>query len=281
MSENDNEDKIRQVVREELENKGRRSISRESNIFSRTQDIIRNVATDLSDKSKPTNTDNLSFFQNSKKRSVPGHPNRFTCNKRSRGGSVSKSKMFSVVLLAEDLEERETYRIDPESELLSGYVEIPPHAKAEDVVNLLCTVFKEKFPLISKSDFEYVKRSKHTITKPTVPANFKWGYDAIKALSSQGKLYCRLKVSPSILSFDDDFDDSIFETPAFSYQSNSNLQNESCPRFNRSSATYTSSATTTSPATSAPPATSVPPAASSSPVTSAPSATASSPNYTP
>ena len=79
---------IRKGVREEIQNSRNPQVT---NIFSRTQDLI-STATRAHSKAltiPPSST----FTFNRKKRSVPGHPNRFS-RKKFRGGSVNRPKML-------------------------------------------------------------------------------------------------------------------------------------------------------------------------------------------
>ena len=62
------------------------------------------------------------------------------------------------------------------------------------IKDALLKMFQVKFPRREKTFFHFVKREKNAINLPVVPLDFKWTFDAIKALMGQGKLCCRLNV---------------------------------------------------------------------------------------
>ena len=85
-------EEIKKVVREETQN----SINPQfTNIFNRTQDLISTATRKVANAHSNTVTTppSSTFTFNSKKRSVPGHPNRVS-RKKFRGGSVNRSKML-------------------------------------------------------------------------------------------------------------------------------------------------------------------------------------------
>jgi len=146
-----------------------------------------------------------------KRRSVPGHPLRYVSKKSKQAG---RSKMLSVVLLQPNFDKAENLKVDIDCEILSGYVEIFPRYKESDIRRMLTDIFKSKFPLINDQDYEFVKRSKNVVTIPSVPDGFDWGFDAIKSLSGQGKMYCRLVSDPRMLIETED-NDELFEDSVF------------------------------------------------------------------
>jgi len=181
------ESTIWKVMREEIVRTNTR------NIFSRTQSLIHSASSRVAESSnvQPIALNNFQMQEKSK-RSHPGHPSRFAISKKSKISKM-KSKMFNVILLPQNLEESDCCRCDVENELLSGYCELSPQGNDLTIRKALVKVFKTKFPLINVKDFEYVKRSKNMVSLPSVPEDFTWNFDAIKAIAGQGKLCCRLQ----------------------------------------------------------------------------------------
>ena len=146
------------MVREEL---SRNRLASSTNLYSRTQDLIGAATHDVASfsssainrpsssrscgNSPSTNTnsnnsqstDSRQLFpitaedvwghpSRGRKRSVPGHPGGFHSTKKTRGGSSAKPKTVTVILFPKDLDNRETYKVDQNDELLTGYTEIHP-----------------------------------------------------------------------------------------------------------------------------------------------------------
>ena len=159
------------------------------NIFGRAQDLIREAASDVS---------------KGKRKSVPGHPNRFLPPKKRKATSTLQPKMFTLILFPMPFDEdKKGYRADESDEVVSGYVKLYPEQTETEIRELICKVFKSKYRLIRANDFEFVKRNKNVITKPTVPSDFEWGFEAIKSLAGQGKLCTRLTVDLAALVFNE------------------------------------------------------------------------------
>ena len=89
---------IRKVVGEEIQNSRNPQVT---NIFSRMHNLIRAASRDVANaySTALTTPATSSFTFNSKKRSVPSHPNRFSSKKCRGGCSVSWPKMLLVALL--------------------------------------------------------------------------------------------------------------------------------------------------------------------------------------
>ena len=110
-----------------------------------------------------------------------------------------KGKKVRVVLICTDLEDREVYRMEPETICLQGFVEIEQDHIEVQIKESLVKVFQKKYPEISIYDFDYVKREKNNITTPIVDDSFKWNFEGIKVLIGQGKLICRLDTTETSL----------------------------------------------------------------------------------
>ena len=117
---------------------------------------------------------------------MPGHPNRFSSNKKRRGGSVSRPKMLSVALFPK--QQGENYRADNEAELLSLYVEIFPGNSEVQIRKILTKLFKTRFTLISDKDYDFLKHIRSLISKLVTRDDSEWNFEAIKVLARQGKL---------------------------------------------------------------------------------------------
>ena len=123
--------------------------------------------------------------------SQPGHPNRFKSNKQI--STPNKTKTFYVSLYPEDLEMRDRYSVETDDEILNGSVELSSNYSEDEIRFVLTQLFRTKLSLIQPNSFEFIKRKKRVLYAPLVPDDFKWNFESIKALCSQGKLHCRLK----------------------------------------------------------------------------------------
>ena len=195
---------IRTVVREEMAQNTRNGTA--SNLFARTQNIIRNAASEVagsSSSSSSTNTSQTisnnssatSASDSGKKRTNPRHPWRFPpASKKKAVKSNKKSKLVKVLLIGSDLEGRESYQLDSSAKIMNGFAELKPDFSEDDVRRTLIEVFSTKYSDIQAEDFEFVSMDQGTISQPSVPPSFKWDFDGIKVLIGQGKLLCRLLI---------------------------------------------------------------------------------------
>ena len=127
----------------------------------------------------------------------PSHPNGFKSNKKFN--TPNKTKTFCVNLYPEDLDMRDRYSIEPDGEILNGFVELSSNYSEDKNRFALTQLFRTKFSLIQSNNFEFIKREKRVLCTPLVPYGFKWNLESIKALCCQGKLHCRLKVDTRTL----------------------------------------------------------------------------------
>ena len=207
-------EEIRRVVREEI----RRSHGNVSgNIYSRTQDSLRSAAIDMQNqqhlqrvaynsssvqdrtstnrpKTMATVEQIWGQSQKPKRNTVPGHSYRYSGRTQKTLTAVDKSKTFNVILLDADLEMQDKYTIGEENELINGYVDLKVSFKEKNICQALVKVFRAKYSPITAADFEFVKRERKNISIPVVSEVFEWTFEAIKALTGEGKLYCRLNV---------------------------------------------------------------------------------------
>ncbi|XP_066927273.1 uncharacterized protein [Clytia hemisphaerica] len=203
-NDQDLEEKVKKIMRESL----RPSTSSGENVFSRTQSLISTaIGSSLPTAGSFLPHRNTPNAPQPKRRSVPGHPYRFTSG--SKKSKSVKSKVFQVALFPKNLDGDNGYRADVESELVSGLIDLYPDYDERMIRSSLATLFKTELPLIKSNDFEFVKRIKNGLSVPSAAHGFTYGFDAIKTLAGQGKLCCRLLVDIIDLYHqnDDDNDD--------------------------------------------------------------------------
>ena len=104
----------------------------------------------------------------------------------------------------EDLEGRSSqndeYTIKEEMILVKGEFDLLTGADEQAIRQELKDLFKVKFPLISETDFDFVKRERNTILTPVVKENHLWDYVHVKHLCGAGKLYVRLDICKDVIS---------------------------------------------------------------------------------
>ena len=132
--------------------------------------------------------------QKTKPNSVPDYPNQYSGRTQKTLNAFDKIKTFNVILLDEDLEMRDKYTVSEGNELINGYVDLKVSFKEKGICEALVKVFKAKYLLVTATDFEFVKLERKNIGVPVVSEGFEWIFEAIKILTGQGKLYCRLNL---------------------------------------------------------------------------------------
>ena len=209
-------EEIRKSVREEIQNSRNPQVT---NIFSRTPDLI-STATRAHIKALTT-PPNSTFTFNSKKRSAPGHPNRFS-RKEFRGGSVNRPKMLQLLLFPK--QQGGNSRANNQAELINGYVEVFLGNSKVKIRKILTKLFKTRFTLISDKDYDFVKRIRNLISKLVTPDDFKWNFEAIKVFAGQGKLCYQLVVDENCLAYEGDPDlDSIISKSCFENEASNSI----------------------------------------------------------
>ena len=76
----------------------------------------------------------------------------------------------------EDDSQNDEYTIKEEMILVKGEFDLLTGADEQTIRQELKDLFKVKFPLISETDFDFVKRERNTILTPVVKENHLWDY---------------------------------------------------------------------------------------------------------
>ena len=92
--------------------------------------------------------------------------------------------------------------------IVKGECDLKSTYSEDEIRSELTDLFKVKLPLITKKDFDFVRRERNTITTPLVKADHQWDFKHVKHLCGQGKLYVRLNVIKEILIDDDKSEDT-------------------------------------------------------------------------
>jgi hypothetical protein len=137
-----------------------------------------------------------------KRKPFPSHPWRLPANgDRGKSKKLKKQvseKLIHVWLLDFPNEDdactsREEYSFSEEMVFVKGYVSLSSDMDSTDIETEILDLINTKYPEVK--DFDYVKRERQTIFIPAVPPGWDWGFNNVKALLGQGKLYCRLSSS--------------------------------------------------------------------------------------
>jgi len=203
---NVNDEDVRRIVREEM---ARASPSNDgTNIYKETQSLIRNCVKSEANPNQSFPSPRQSFTVPpqtaqhtplSGKRSITqtGHPWRL----KPTGGKAKKPKPITEKMVyawlldypnEEDFDDNleGEYRFSEDMVLTKGYVKL---SSDDDYLMIQCKLlelFHSKFPEVQ--DFAYLKRERQKLSVPLTPTNWQWGFNNLKALMGQGKLYCRL-----------------------------------------------------------------------------------------
>lgn len=211
-------EEIRACVREELQ-----SIERSSNIqatnqtlVERTRSLIEASASSASQALAQTrNNSSLNrpvTSQLTSKRPVPGHPLRFSGKKaKPKKNPVTVQVVPKTVYLIDstiDVNDdgdcgnvsENDYSLTDSMILVKGECDLKSTYTEDDIRSELTDLFKVKLPLISKKDFDFVRRERNSITTPVVKPGHQWDFKHVKHLCGQGKLYVRLNVIKDILA---------------------------------------------------------------------------------
>lgn len=221
------EGELRKIIREEIENSNRTN-NTPRHIYRRTQGLINDAvhsctrdfrssfspstssATTSSSSPSATTAVYLPGTFKKKQKFSPGHPYRLTAVQSKKKSDVTKPlKSVEVWLLdvhgfedSNPEEERPSFgeggfseiNFSEEMVILKGTVQLNPLETFETAIRQsLCEVFSRKFTLISPSDFFYVKRERNKLVCLETGPGHSWGFQNLRRLWGQGKLYCVLK----------------------------------------------------------------------------------------
>lgn len=152
---------------------------------------------------------------------------RSSSSSRRKAGSTpgpAKSPIVkNLTIIAYDKNRPRQFNTREATFIISGMIEIQPNSPEEDIRSAISsTITNSEADCIDTSkygpsDFEFVKRSRHTFRVPECAPSFRFNSDALKTLAGQGDVYVRLtKDVPKEHSHDVTSvwsDDSDFETP--------------------------------------------------------------------
>ena len=113
----------------------------------------------------------------------------------------------------EDDSQNDEYTIKEEMILVKGEFDLLTGADEQAIRQELKDLFKVKFPLISETDFDFVKRERNTILTPVVKENHLWDYAHVKHLCGAWKLYVRLDICKDVISVTSSDDSDITSLP--------------------------------------------------------------------
>lgn len=207
----DDQERIRQCVREELE----------LNLVSRTRNLIRSAAASTArelGQAFPASTSNQGSQlysatspsvssgdpsltnTNKGKRSRPFNSHTLRFKKSKPEVKVQKvpktvwllEKPSEEVELTDDGGSYEDYSLTDDMVLLKGEFDLVSNHTEEEIRRELEAVFSRKFPNICMYDFEFVKRERNVVSTPVVKESHKWDYGHVKHLCGNGRLYVRL-----------------------------------------------------------------------------------------
>ena len=132
------------------------------------------------------------------KRPVPGHPLRYS-SKKAKKPNIPLVVPKTVYLIDEVLDGDSDYSLTESMILVKAECDLKSTYTEEDIRSELADIFKVKLPFIQKTDFDFVRRERSTITTPVVKADHHWDFKHVKHLCGQGKLYVRLNVNKHLL----------------------------------------------------------------------------------
>ena len=191
-----------------------------SQIYQRTQDLIRSSARSFSGNStSPVSTSlpmnislttqqsfqtppmiNMTDTADSRKRPhQTGHPWRLKPgsnqnNKKKKAVAVTEKTYYRYLLdrpYEEEEEDSEIYPYQDNQVLMRGYATLRSDMDDIYIRHTLLETFNAKFPTLT--EFEYIKRDRQSLSVPVTPPGWEWNYANLRGLVGQGKvLYCRV-----------------------------------------------------------------------------------------
>ena len=240
--------RLRQIVREEIPRSGdvttRDSVRLSTqSVYERTQQLICGAAStaisELTENQMQPNAQStvsssyvtplhgtvarsLQRSSNStgKHKSQPCHPWRLKATNAKKRRLIEGKSIYVWLLDApNDDFDGNDYVLDDSMILLKGFVTLSPNDNPREIKQKITSLFQTKFPHLECYHFDYVKRERNKICTPTIEASFTWNFSALKNLWGQGKLYCRLNVSRTMV--EDRNSDNDVDMESYSYLSDS------------------------------------------------------------
>lgn len=117
-----------------------------------------------------------------------------------------KPKLFEFVLLTSvNGLGQETVVFEDSMIVLRGFVEISKTASESDIRGKLGEAIRIKYPIISDTDFYFVRANRRRISRPVSVGEY--NFQQVKLLAGQGSLYLMMKDGFDCVLVDDQFDD--------------------------------------------------------------------------
>jgi hypothetical protein len=119
-----------------------------------------------------------------------------------------KNKIFEFVLLQVE-ECEDDFVLNDNMVVLRGFIETTSQASEKDIRHKLGEAIRLKFPLVTDTDFEFVRANRRRITKPVSVGEY--NYQQVKLLAGQGSIYLKMKDGFDCVLVEDDPEDSSFD----------------------------------------------------------------------
>ena len=117
-----------------------------------------------------------------------------------------KPKLFEFVLLRSDYGlGQETVVFEDRMIVLRGFIEISKTASESDIRGKLGEAIRIKYPIISDTDFHFVRANRRKISRPVSVGEY--NFQQVKLLAGQGSLYLMMKDGFDFFLKDDQLDD--------------------------------------------------------------------------
>ena len=103
-----------------------------------------------------------------------------------------KPKVFEFVLLqTEESDDKGILVFEESMVALRGFIDIPKDANEKVIRGKLGEAIRMKFPMVTDTDFEFVRANRRRITKPVSVGEY--NFSQIKLLAGQGCIYLKMK----------------------------------------------------------------------------------------
>ena len=126
------------------------------------------------------------------------------------------------------------YALGDDMILVKGYCDFSTSYTESEIRTEISETLQHKFPLITLTFFDFVKRERNTIVMPVVKSSHRWDFQQVKELCGQVKLYVRLNVDAEALEISEDGEaEENIDTTV-----NQPERNSTTPRNNSSNSTF-------------------------------------------
>lgn len=141
-------------------------------------------------------------------------------NKRSKQEAAPLKKVFEFVLV-NVCAESESWIINDENVALRGLIEITTASNEAEIRSEIGKATRIKFPMVSDSDFEFLRASRRKLSKPVNCRAF--DYQQVKLLAGQGSIYIKVKDGLDCLFIDESSLNEVDEEGMFFQIDNADL----------------------------------------------------------